>query len=38
MYNWKKIILKESSTMQEAIVVLNSEALRIVLVVDEDEK
>jgi len=38
VYNWKKIILKESSTMQEAIVVLNSEALRIVLVVDEDEK
>ena len=38
MHNWKKTILNQSATMQEAIQVLNDEALRIVLVVDGDQK
>ena len=38
MHNWKKTILNQSATMQEAIQVLNDEALRIVLVVGGDEK
>lgn len=35
MYNWKKIVLNQTSTMKEAIDVLNNESLRIVLVVDQ---
>ena len=35
MHDWRKIILKHSDSMQSAIEALNSEALRIVLVVDE---
>jgi len=38
VYSWKKIILKQAATMREAIDVLNIEALRIVLVVDSDER
>lgn len=38
MHNWQNIILKESNTMQEAIKVLDKESLRIVLVVDNNEK
>nr|MCS5609991.1 sugar phosphate nucleotidyltransferase [Candidatus Poribacteria bacterium] len=37
-FSWKKIILKQSATMQEAIQVLNNESLRIVLVGDDDQK
>ena len=37
-FSWKKIILKQSATMQEAIQVLNIESLRIVLVKDDDQK
>lgn len=36
MFDWKKILLKPSSTLTEAIQVLDKEALRIVLVVDEE--
>ena len=38
MHNWKKSILKESNTMQEAVKVLDEEALRIVMIVNEDNK
>lgn len=38
MYDWKKTILKQTARMHEAIDVLNNEALRIVLVVNKDEK
>lgn len=38
MYDWEKTLLKKSATMQEAIQVLDDEALRIVLVVDRDQK
>ena len=38
MHDWKKIILNQSLTMKEAIQVLNDEALRIVLVVDDNQK
>jgi len=38
VHNWKKTLLKQSATMQEAIEVLNNESLRIVLVVDDEQK
>ena len=38
MYDWEKTILKKCATMQEAIQVLNNESLRIVLVVDDNQK
>ncbi len=38
MYDWKKIILKQTDTIEKAIIVLNQESLRIALVVDDDEK
>ena len=38
MYDWRKIILKQTDTMQKAIEVLNEEALRIVLVVNDDDQ
>ena len=38
MHNWKKTILNQSATMQEAIQILNAESLRIVLVVDDEQK
>jgi len=38
MCNWKKIILNQSATMQEAIQVLGDESLRIVLVINDDDK
>lgn len=36
MHDWRKIILKHTDTMRIAIEVLNNEALRIVMVVDDD--
>ena len=36
MHNWKKTILKENDTMQEAAKVLEKESLRIVMVVDDN--
>ena len=38
MHNWKKTILKMTDTMEEAVRVLNQESLRIVMVVDDDER
>jgi len=38
MYNWKNILLAQTDTMQSAINVLDREALRIVLVVDGNER
>ncbi len=38
MYNWKKTLLNQSAPMQQAIEVLNNESLRIVLVVDDEQK
>ena len=38
MHDWKKNVLKQSATMQEAIQVLNNESFRIVLVVDDNQK
>jgi dTDP-glucose pyrophosphorylase/predicted transcriptional regulator len=38
MYNWKKTILKCNDTLKTAIQVLDREALRIVMVVDEQNK
>jgi dTDP-glucose pyrophosphorylase len=38
MFNWEKVILKQEDIMQTAIQVLDKESLRIVLVVDEDER
>lgn len=36
MYDWRKVILKQTDTMQLAIEVLNNESLRIVIVVDNE--
>lgn len=36
MHDWRKVILKQTDTMQLAIEVLNNESLRIVLVVDDE--
>ena len=38
MHNWKKAILKQDNTMEMAIKILNQESLRIVMVVDQDER
>lgn len=38
MHNWKKTLLNQSAPMQQAIEVLNNESLRIVLVVDDEQK
>lgn len=38
MHDWKKVVLKTTDTMQTAIEVLNTEALRIVMVVDDQER
>jgi len=38
MHDWRKVIIKQLDTMQLAIEVLNNEALRIVLVVDNNAK
>jgi dTDP-glucose pyrophosphorylase len=38
MHNWKKTILKMEDTMEVAIKILNQESLRIVMVVDDDER
>jgi dTDP-glucose pyrophosphorylase/predicted transcriptional regulator len=38
MHNWKKILLKQGDTLARAIEVLELQALRIVLVVDDDKK
>jgi dTDP-glucose pyrophosphorylase len=38
MHNWKKTILKKTDTMEVAVKVLNQESLRIVMVVDDDER
>ena len=38
MHNWKKTILKMADTMEVAVKILNQESLRIVLVVDDDER
>jgi len=38
MHNWKKIILKETNTMQDAVKILDVEALRIVMIVNKDNK
>jgi len=38
MHNWKKTILKQNDTMQMAINALELESLRIVMVVDEDNR
>ncbi len=38
MHNWKNIILKENNTMQDAIEVLDRESLRIVIVVDNENR
>ena len=38
MYEWRKVILKSNCTMKEAIKVLNEEALRIIMVVDDNQK
>lgn len=38
MYNWTNILLKADSTISEAIKVLEEEALRIALVVDEENR
>jgi len=38
MHNWRKIILKESNTMQDAVKVLDDEALGIVMIVNGDNK
>jgi dTDP-glucose pyrophosphorylase len=38
MYDWKKTILKQTDTMKMAITTLNQESLRIVMIVDDDEK
>ena len=36
MHNWKKAILKENNTIQEAAKALDKESLRIVMVVDDN--
>jgi dTDP-glucose pyrophosphorylase len=38
MRDWRKVIMKQSNTMEEAIEVLDREALRIVMVVDESDR
>lgn len=38
MHNWKEILLKQGDTLSRAIEVLELQALRIVLVVDDDKK
>lgn len=38
MHNWKKILLKQKDTLARSIEVLELQALRIVLVVDDDKK
>ena len=38
MHDWKKIIIKKTDTMQIAIELLDKESLRIVMVVDENER
>jgi len=38
MHNWKKTILSKADTIQTAIKILESESLRIVLVVDENNR
>tara|TARA_B110000008_G_scaffold278511_1_gene322545 strand:- start:343 stop:1389 length:1047 start_codon:yes stop_codon:yes gene_type:complete len=38
MQNWKKTILKKDNKMKDAIEILNSESLRIVMVVDNHHK
>ncbi|MEZ5757446.1 MAG: nucleotidyltransferase family protein [Emcibacteraceae bacterium] len=38
MYDWKKTIVKPSNTLLEILSVLDNEALRIALVVDEENK
>ncbi|MDC1220869.1 nucleotidyltransferase family protein [Candidatus Thioglobus sp.] len=38
MHNWRKTILKESNTMQDAVKVLDEEALGIVMILNEDNK
>lgn len=36
--NWKKILIKPNSLIKEALEIINSESLQIVLVVDENKK
>jgi dTDP-glucose pyrophosphorylase len=38
MNNWKKTILRQTDTMDMAVKALNQESLRIVMVVDDDER
>ena len=38
MHNWKKTILKMTDSMEVAVKILNQESLRIVMVVDDDER
>ena len=38
MYEWKKVILKSNDTMKDAIRALNEEALRIVMIEDDQKK
>ena len=38
MHNWKKTILKMTDSMGLAVKILNQESLRIVMVVDDDER
>jgi len=38
MHNWNKATLKQDNTMEMAIKILNQESLRIVMVVDQDER
>jgi len=38
MHNWKNTILKMTDTMEVAVKILNQESLRIVMVVDDDER
>jgi dTDP-glucose pyrophosphorylase len=38
MLNWKKSILKENQTMQEAVKVLDDQALRIIMIVDNNDR
>jgi dTDP-glucose pyrophosphorylase/predicted transcriptional regulator len=38
MHDWKKTILKQTDIMRSAIEVLNNEALRIVIVVDDERR
>ncbi len=38
MSNWKKAILRQTDTMENAIQVLNKESLRIVIIVDNNER